>query len=54
VRGLRAHGGGARLVGEQRLRPHLAREVLDFLLAGQHPGLLESAAYNCTPTRVTM
>ena len=40
VRGFRANRGRARLVGEQRLRTHLARQVFDFLLAGQHPGLL--------------
>lgn len=40
VRGFRTHGGRARLVGEQCLRTHLARQVFDFLLAGQHPGLL--------------
>ncbi|SAK99265.1 hypothetical protein AWB81_05698 [Caballeronia arationis] len=39
MRGLGAHGGGLRFVGEKRLCAHLTREVFDFLLACEHAGL---------------
>ena len=40
VGGLEADQRGARLVGDHRLRPRLALQVLDLLRARQHAGLL--------------